>query len=175
MITIAELFPLYKTAFKWFSVFRETSSLETVRLEKEYTIHTLYKGHNFLKERWDVDGKLHRTDGPAIMVKTIHKTEEIWCIDGKRHKIDGPALVRYFPSGHIWLEEWYFENKEHREENKMSSCQWYENGKLHIQGWSVHGKWHRTDGPAFIVYDEDDGSIIKQSWWIEDVQVDKES
>lgn len=175
MITISELFPLYRTAVKWLTLFRiaKEISLELVRLEKEYTIHTLKKDRKFIKEQWTIDGKLHRKDGPARMFKSIHETEEMWCINDKRHRLDGPAITRWFPSGQLWLEEWYFENKEHREENKISSCQWYENGQIHIQGWSFHGKWHRTDGPGFIVYDED-GNITQHSWWINGKLVDKE-
>ena len=38
---------------------------------------------------WEVDGKLHRTDGPAI--EYFNGSKE-WYIDGKLHRTDGPAI-----------------------------------------------------------------------------------
>ena len=40
-------------------------------------------------QRWLVNGKLHRTDGPAIELTDGSKH---WFVDGKRHRIDGPAV-----------------------------------------------------------------------------------
>ena len=37
---------------------------------------------------WFIDGKLHRTDGPAVETSG---TKE-WFIHGKRHRVDGPAV-----------------------------------------------------------------------------------
>jgi hypothetical protein len=52
-----------------------------------------------------VDGKLHRTGGPAI--EHANGTKQ-WYIEGKKHRIDGPAIV--------WAEgggSWYIGGEEY--------------------------------------------------------------
>jgi predicted hydrolase (HD superfamily) len=39
---------------------------------------------------WWIDGKLHRTDGPARIWK--NGTEE-WWFEGMLHRLDGPAVI----------------------------------------------------------------------------------
>ena len=61
---------------------------------------------------WYLDGKLHRTDGPAVewpdgtkqwyLDDKLHRTdgpacegadgEKHWCLNGKLHRTDGPAI-----------------------------------------------------------------------------------
>ena len=48
---------------------------------------------------WKLNGKLHRTDGPAIEYAYGRKA---WCINGERHRADGPAIVNADGS-----KEWY--------------------------------------------------------------------
>ena len=38
---------------------------------------------------WYLNGKLHRTDGPAIELVNGSK---IWYLNGERHRTDGPAI-----------------------------------------------------------------------------------
>jgi len=38
---------------------------------------------------WYLNGKFHRTDGPAIEYTNDHKE---WYINGKCHRTDGPAI-----------------------------------------------------------------------------------
>ena len=40
-------------------------------------------------KQWTLNGKLHRTDGPAIERKHGYKA---WCINGQLHRTDGPAF-----------------------------------------------------------------------------------
>ena len=49
-------------------------------------------------KKWQLDGRYHREDGPAIELKSGTK---IWCFDGEYHRLDGPTIVRgdYGPSG----------------------------------------------------------------------------
>jgi hypothetical protein len=49
---------------------------------------------------WLVNGKLHRTDGPAVEHASGTK---IWFFKGKQHRIDGPAL-EYRDD---YVEYWY--------------------------------------------------------------------
>lgn len=71
---------------------------------------------------WHLDGKLHRTDGPAIEWATgtkewrlngkLHRTvgpavewangDKAWCLNGKYHRADGPA-VEYTNGNKMWF------------------------------------------------------------------------
>jgi len=37
---------------------------------------------------------------------------ERWYLDGKRHRLDGPAVVWYYEDGSIYSEGWYLDNKQ---------------------------------------------------------------
>jgi len=49
---------------------------------------------------WLLNGKLHRTDGPAVEKPNGQKE---WFINGRRHRADGPAIEH--PNGGV---EWHF-------------------------------------------------------------------
>ena len=53
-------------------------------------------------EVWFKDGKQHREDGPAVIVHD----SKAWWKDGKLHRTDGPAIT-----GGIRKSQWYLENK----------------------------------------------------------------
>jgi hypothetical protein len=96
--------------------------------------------------RWTLNGKLHRTDGPAIIY--VDGLQE-WYVNDKRHRTDGPAVID--ADG---LQMWYKDGKLHRTD-----------GPAFIrtdgsQMWYIDGKLHRTDGPALIYAD---GS---QEWYV---------
>ena len=55
---------------------------------------------------YQLNGKLHREDGPAIEYADGTKC---WYVDGKRHRTDGPAIE--WANGH---KEWYIDGKCHR-------------------------------------------------------------
>lgn len=48
---------------------------------------------------FSIDGKFHRTNGPAMIGESGYKA---WLIHGKRHRENGPAVL--FPGG---IECWY--------------------------------------------------------------------
>ena len=87
-------------------------------------------------EIWWLDGRFHRTDGPAV-IRPDGGQE--WWVNNQRHRTDGPAVI---------------------ETNGKQA--WWVNGKLHrldgpavieangTQVWFVNGDFHRTDGPAYI-------------------------
>ena len=68
---------------------------------------------------WDLDGKLHRTDGPAV--ERADGTRW-WYLNNQRHRTDGPAVE--------WADgtrEWYLNGKE------ITETEWkkqVETGKL---------------------------------------------
>ena len=78
---------------------------------------------------WHQDGKLHRTDGPAI--EAADGTKE-WWNDGLWHRTDGPAIE--YPDGD---ESWYVDGERHREDgpavNHASSKEWYLNGQQYSE------------------------------------------
>jgi len=51
-------------------------------------------------KRWELDGKLHREDGPAIEWSNGDKQ---WWLNGKCHRDDGPAIEH--TDGY---KEWWF-------------------------------------------------------------------
>jgi hypothetical protein len=85
---------------------------------------------------WTLDGKLHRTDGPAV---TSVDGARYWCIDGKFHRTDGPAIIRADGS-----QEWFIDDKHHRTDGPAI---------IRVDGsreWYINGNHHRCDGPAII-------------------------
>jgi hypothetical protein len=77
-------------------------------------------------KRWTVDGKLHRTDGPAIIRANGN---EHWYCCNLLHRIDGPALV--FTNGY---EAWWLHGKRHSEVAPAV----FHSG-LGLQEWFLHG------------------------------------
>ena len=57
---------------------------------------------------WYLNGKSHRTDGPAIEYSNGHKE---WYLDDKLHRVDGPAVI--YPNGEKF---WYSNGNRHRED-----------------------------------------------------------
>ena len=57
--------------------------------------------------RWYLNDKLHREDGPAV-----ERTDgtKYWYLDGKRHREDGPAIERIDGT-----KEWYLNGVEYTE------------------------------------------------------------
>jgi len=83
---------------------------------------------------YQLSGKTHRVDGPAIIRPNGSK---IWYCRGKLHRLDGPCMTN---SGN---EFWYKHGKLHRDEGP--AIIWAE-GDLE---WWQDGKLHRLDGPAY--------------------------
>jgi hypothetical protein len=124
--------------------------------------------HDPSKDMYYVHGKLHRTDGPAWIVKEgIHELdggdglrppEPAYYFEGLLHREDGPAFKGV----------WYCHGKKHRDGDKPAFSadgleEWYQHGNLHrdknpaqikreggrtVEKWYQHGVLHRDDGPA---------------------------
>jgi hypothetical protein len=69
------------------------------------------------RQRWYIEGTLHRVGGPAI----ITLTGEHWYRNGKLHRLDGPAVrhdhewdVEYHVNGEYLTEEEYMQFLEER-------------------------------------------------------------
>ena len=42
------------------------------------------------RKEWHVNGKIHRTDGPAVIWETGRQE---WWLNGNLHREDGPAII----------------------------------------------------------------------------------
>ena len=81
-----------------------------------------------------LDGKFHRSDGPAAMYNT---GSEEWYFNGKLHRLDGPAkiIINYY-------SHWYKNGLPHRLDGPaveyVKECnkkynQWFVDGKLVVK------------------------------------------
>lgn len=124
---------------------------------------------------WFVQGKRHRTDGPAIESDQGKQ----WWIDGQLHRVGAPA--KDFVSG---VEEWWLFGKRHREDGPALidalGYEWWKHGLLHrvggpaaisngLERWYQNGKLHREGGPAVV---DSNGS---EEWWLNGSQHDPRS
>ena len=93
---------------------------------------------------YNLNGLLHREDGPAIEHKDGTKE---YFINGKRHRQDGPAVIDFDGNEMYWVN-----GLLHREGgpaiNKRDTKEYY-----------VNGKRHRIDGPAVETVGFKDGSF----------------
>jgi len=77
---------------------------------------------------WRLDGKLHRTDGPAV----IDGKRQTWYLNGKRHRTDGPAII----SGEYQV--WWVNGKMNRTDGPA-----YIDGKF--RAWYLNGVKYQFD------------------------------
>ena len=83
------------------------------------------------REYRDARGRLHRTDGPAL----IHANGSVkWYLHGKRHRIGGPACV--YVNG---TRKWYEDGKRHRYGGPAAT---YPDGR---RIWFDHGRRVRVE------------------------------
>lgn len=85
-------------------------------------------------EMWYINGKIHRTDGPALLYPN---GSEAWFKDGLIHRDGGPAVTDV-----TGTKVWYSNNKRHRTDGPAIEDS--DGGKF----WYIEGKIHREDGPA---------------------------
>ena len=73
-------------------------------------------------QNWHKDGKLHRTDGPAILWVS---GSQAWYKDDKCHRLDGPAIIlangsqSWYINGKKLSEQEILDHKESMEFDKM--------------------------------------------------------
>ena len=76
-------------------------------------------------QRWYLDGKLHRLDGPAWIRADGSQS---WYQNGKRHRLDGPAVISAYGTQH-----WFQNGELHREDGPAviesdGTQEWWLNG-----------------------------------------------
>lgn len=150
MITVAELFPNFNTAFKWLSVFKWISDAEEIRLEKEYTF----------KNNW-------------IMYMDANEVEPYYCelytLDEMWHRRDGPAYSEYYRNGNLRLYKWKFRGRHHRIDGP-ACVEFHTHGRIEI--YLQFNKLHREDGPAIVHYDKNN-VICKEEWFLDGYKTSK--
>jgi hypothetical protein len=89
---------------------------------------------------WEVDGKLHRENGPAIEAKSGTK---VWYINGLQHRDDGPAMET-----HCGKKVWFKHGKAHREDGPAVEDE--VNG-LNLKEWWIDGVKYSEQEFNFII------------------------
>ena len=110
--------------------------------------------HGQLKrERFYVDGVLHREDGPALLQyrKNGRIKEESWLFEEEYHREDGPALIFYHKNGQIKQEIWYIHNMAGRKDNP-AAISYFKTGKIKQEIWYENNVVHKIHGSAIIQY-----------------------
>jgi len=94
------------------------------------------------------EGKLHRTDGPAVECSNGTK---YWYVNNMCHRLDGPAIE--FSNG---TQYWYVNDMLHRTDGPAIDLangdrEWHQNGQLHreygpaIEHSNGYKKWYLND------------------------------
>ena len=97
-------------------------------------------GQVVLTERWELDGKLCRFNGPALVERsgiTGEVISESWYLYDVQHRDGAPAVIEYT------------DNEQ----------------KVFLQMWKQNGNLHRRGGPAVLELDNQ-GTPIRCEWWI---------
>ena len=100
---------------------------------------------------YDVAGKLHREDGPAVEWADGYKA---YYIHGLPHREDGPA-VETADGG----KKYYIHGQRHREDGPAVDL------PSGYKAYYIHGQYHRLDGPAVEYVNGD------TEYWLNDKQV----
>ena len=69
------------------------------------------------RKEWYQNGKLHRTDGPAVEYASGDKW---WYKNGELHRTDGPAIERSNGEKEWWLNNIYYSFSEWCEKTNLS-------------------------------------------------------
>ena len=167
-ITVAELFPRYRTASKWMKVWKPVKEEENIRLEKEYTIHSIriYPSGDAI-EQYVVDENRHHRSKPSYLVREGTTTHEGWYVHGKPHRVGGPAKTEYDGDDDVCIKEWFQYGRFYREDGPAYILT--KDGQDEILEWYMHGDRHRKNGPASIVIN---GNSVKMKWYIRGMPID---
>lgn len=110
----------------------------------EYHTHPDYSCYD---KHWVVNGKLHRTDGPAIVRKDCNQqiTRE-WYQNGTHHRAYGPSIINVYSNGSS--DMFYYKDQELHREGGPAIIRY--SSRTLSTTWYAKGKQHRIDGPAHL-------------------------
>ncbi len=91
------------------------------------------------QELYLLDGKCHRNDGPAAIVRNEDGVviAEFWCRNGRLNRSNVTAAVYFDP----------------------------ESGAIEEERFCVEGQLCREDGPAIVRYRSHSRNVASASWW----------
>jgi hypothetical protein len=92
-------------------------------------------------------------------------TRELWIHNYEWHRVYGPAVIyRGMAQPNPYQEGWYRNGAKHRPGNKPSIIIYYDNGSVHLQGFTVNDQPFRRDhGPTTVEFDQS-GNVISELW-----------
>jgi hypothetical protein len=143
-----------------------------VQLLVTHTVATQSSGEPW-KERWYLNGKLHRDDDEPAMLRYPHifsgiylSGKQVWYKHGNCHR-DGDEPAEIYSDG---TKKWYKDGAKHRDNDLPAEIysdgtkKWYKDGIKHrdndlpaeiysdgTQLWYQHGKLHRDNGEPTVV------------------------
>jgi hypothetical protein len=106
-------------------------------------------------QEWQVDGQLHRTDGPAYIGKSGYQA---WFVNGERHRTDGPAII-----GSDGAQAWFVNGQRHRTDGPAiirsnGAQEWYINDRditREVKSWmrkqKVTWPWDAETQTQFVL------------------------
>jgi prepilin-type N-terminal cleavage/methylation domain-containing protein len=135
------------------------------------------------EESWYTNGVFNRADGPAYTSTWFNSTgnqvTQNWYTNGTQTQykkfVNGVIDTHYVyqPDG-TQISYMYDSNNKVRYEAQtkpggITIEYWYSNGNKSMEQWKLNGQLHRTDGPAYVTYNQD-GSVQTQSYYINGVK-----
>jgi len=124
-------------------------------------------------ERWYVNGKLDRKDGPAGIYYNKNGTvdTETWYMNGLKHRDNAPAVTHYYENGNKKEEIWWKNGVPDRRDGPMRTI-YYPNGKVFAVYWERDNKPYKKAGPA-IVYYYDNGNVMVELFYKDGITTKK--
>jgi hypothetical protein len=112
-------------------------------------------------ETWYINGKRHRSDGPADVYTAANKLHINYYYNNKLHKDNGPAVM-YGDR----IEYWHH-GKRHRTDGPAIDIANFDSKSSGSIQYIVNGKLHKLDGPAYKSFTPtEDGQIIEVDYYI---------
>ena len=107
--------------------------------------------------------KLHRIDNPATILISNYYKILMYYIDGKKHRSNGPALMekKSINNNNEYLFVYYTNDKMNRDNDEPANIFIDEEQK--IESWYKNGEMHRDNKPAFIKYNNHE--IVEQIYY----------
>lgn len=129
------------------------------------------------KATWYKDGEINRdNDKPARIIidpRTDILTFEQYFKNGTIHRDNGPAHIERDPAtGKAIWEEWLENGQRHRPDNLPALIS--RNPMTLIvtsEHYTKKRLLHRTDGPAYIVRDEQTGEVLEEEYYVNGEQL----
>lgn len=77
---------------------------------------------------------------------------ERWVLNNKTHRVDGPAIISHRPNGDVLTVEWKINGEYHRTDGPAFVFHYKCGNDLYgyLERWYINGRFHRVDGPAVI-------------------------